>query len=76
MTKKFRVPVIVVHASDEPTDKGTSNSGCFYLQLKEQIDRVPGRNMLFLLGDFNTQVGRNRDRWYHSLGNFGVGKGK
>ena len=30
--------------------------------------------MVFLLGDFNAQVGRNRDRWYPSLGKFGVGK--
>ena len=29
--------------------------------------------MVFLL-DFNAQVGRNRDRWYPSLGKFGVGK--
>ena len=30
--------------------------------------------MVFLLGDFNTQVGRNKDRWYPSLGKFGRGK--
>ena len=70
MTKKFRVSVIVVYAPVEPTDGDTSD---FYLQLQEQIDRVPGRNMVFLLRDFNAQVGRNRDRWYPSLGNFGVG---
>ena len=74
MTKKFRVSVIVVYAPIEPTDGDTSDSDEFYLQLQEQIDRVPGRNMVFLLGDFNAQVGRNRDRWYPSLGNFGVGK--
>ena len=27
----------------------------------------PGRNRVFLLGDVNAQVGRNRDRWYSSL---------
>ena len=27
-----------------------------------------------MLGDFNAQVGRHRDRWYPSLGKFGVGK--
>ena len=31
--------------------------------------------MTFLIGYLNTQVGRNRDRWYPSLGKFGVGKG-
>ena len=30
--------------------------------------------MVFLLRDFNVQVGRNRDKWYPSLGKFGVGK--
>ena len=29
---------------------------------------------MFLQGDFNTQVGRHRDRWYPSLGKFGIGK--
>ena len=28
---------------------------------------------MFLLGNFNAQVGRNRDRWYPSLGKFGEG---
>ena len=29
--------------------------------------------MVFLLGDFNAQVGRNMDRWYPTLGKFRVG---
>jgi hypothetical protein len=45
-----------------PTDGDTSDSDEFYLQLQEQIDRVPGRNVMLALGDFNAQVGRNRDR--------------
>ena len=60
MAKKSRVSVIVVY---EPTDGFSSGSDEFYLPLQEQIDRVPGRNIVFLLGDFNAQVGRNRDRW-------------
>ncbi|XP_065571512.1 craniofacial development protein 2-like [Artemia franciscana] len=74
MTKKFRVSFVAVYAPVEPTDGDTSDSDEFYLQLQEQIDRVPGRNMVFLLGNFNAQVGRNRDRWYPSLGKFGIGK--
>ena len=70
----FRVSVIVVYAPVEPTDGYTSDSDEFYLQLQEQIDRVPGRNMVFLLENFNAQVRRNRDRWYPSLGKSGVGK--
>ena len=40
----------------------------------KQIDRIPCRIMVFLLEDFNTQVGRNRDRWCPSLGKFCVEK--
>ena len=32
--------------------------------------------MVFLLGNFNTQVGRKGDRWYPSLNKFRVGKEK
>ena len=60
----------------KPTDTDTSDSDEFYLQLQEQIDRVPGRNMVFLLRDFNTKFGRNRERWYPSQDKFGVGKEK
>ena len=63
MTKKFRISVIVVYSPAEPTDGNTSDSDEFYLQLQEQIDRVPGRNIVFLLGYFNAHFGRNRDRW-------------
>ena len=45
MTKKCRKSVIVVYAPVEPTDGDTSDSDEFYLQLQEQIDRVPCRNM-------------------------------
>jgi len=45
-----------------------------YLQIQEQKEWVPGRRFMFLRGDFNTQVGRNRDRWHRSLDKFGVGK--
>ena len=76
MTKKFRVSVIVVYAPVEPTDGDNSDSDEFCLQLQEQIDRVPGGNMVFLLRDFNAQVGRNRDRRYPSLGKFGMEKKK
>ncbi|XP_065568837.1 uncharacterized protein LOC136032454 [Artemia franciscana] len=66
MTKKFRVSIIVVYAPVELTDGDTSNLDEFYLQLQEQIDRVSGINLMYLLGDFNAHDGRNRGRWYPS----------
>ena len=76
MTKKLRVSVIVVYAPVEPTDGDASDSDKFYFQLQEQIDRVSGTNIVFLLWDFSAQVGRNRDRWYPGLRQFGVVKRK
>ncbi|XP_065557833.1 craniofacial development protein 2-like [Artemia franciscana] len=72
-TKKFRLSVIVVYAPVELTDGVTSDSE-FYLQLQEQIDRVPGRYTVFLLEAFNAQVHRNRDICYPTLDKFGVNK--
>ena len=62
MTKKFRVSVMEVYALVVPADGDTSVSDEFCLQSQEQKDRVQGKNMVFLIGDFNTQVGRNRYR--------------
>ena len=38
------------------------------------MDRVPARNLVFLLGDFNAQASRNRDKWYPIFGKFGIAK--
>ena len=56
MTKKFWVSVIVVYAPVELTDGDNSDSDEFYLQLLRQIDRVPCRNIMFLLGDFKSRL--------------------
>ena len=61
MTKKFSLSVIIVYAPVKSTNGHNSDSDEFCLQLQEQIDRVPGRNIAFLLGDFNAQV-ENRER--------------
>ena len=72
MNKKCNVSVTVVYTPAEPTDRDSSDSGEFFIQLQEQIDRVPGGNMVFLFGNFNSQVGRNRDGILKSK--FGGGK--
>ena len=62
MNKNFRVSVTAVYPPVKLTDGDTSDSDKFYLQLQEQIDGVPGRNM-FLLGYFNSKFSKNKDRW-------------
>ena len=59
MTKKFRISVIVVYARVEPIDRESRDTDEFNLQFKEQIDWVPDRNVMFILGDFNAQFDRN-----------------
>ena len=44
---------ISVSALIEPTEKDSSDLDKFYMLLQEQIDWIPGRNMVFLLGDFS-----------------------
>jgi len=75
MAKKFKVPVVVVYAPVNRTNRDRDSKE-FYPQLQEPKDRVEGRNMLILFGYFNTQVGRNtnRDRWHSSTDKFVAGK--
>jgi len=68
------VSVIVIYILAESTNQHCSKSDEFYLELQEPLDRAPGKNLIFLLGHFNDQGDKNMDRWYPSLGKFGVGK--
>ena len=74
MIGKCKVSVRVVCAPAKTTDGDSRDSDEFYLQLQEQIDRVPGRNMAFLLGNFNAQAGTTWNRWYANIDEFNVGK--
>ena len=53
ITKEFKVSVIVVYAPVKPTNRDISDSDKFYLELQEHIDRIPRRNIAFLLGNSN-----------------------
>ena len=63
MTKKCRVSVIVVYTPVNPTNGDSRDSCEFYLQLQEQKDRVQGRKMVFLLGDFKCFI----IHWYKKI---------
>ena len=58
----------------EPTNGDNSNLDEFYLQLKEEIDRIPGGKYDIFKGKLNDQVGRNRNMWYQRIGKLGVRK--
>ena len=55
----------------------TSNSetkDAFYSELDAIIKRVPKKEALFLLADFNSRVGNDQESWPICLGHFGVDK--
>jgi len=56
--KMCRVPIIVTYQPVQPTNGNSSDSDEFYLQLQKQIDSVQRKNVMFLLGDFDTRVDR------------------
>ena len=45
----------------------------FYDQLSMAVRRVPQKDKLFLLGDFNARVGRDHVLWPNVLGKYGIG---
>ena len=46
----------------------------FYDELAATIKKVPEREPLFILGDFNARVGADNNSWPTCLGRFGIGK--
>ena len=67
MRKKGRVSVVVVYAPVEWTDRNSSGSDKFYFQQQGQIDRVPGRNMKFLVKDFNALCARYMGKLFFNI---------
>ena len=46
----------------------------FYGQLETAIKEIPPSEHLYLLGDFNAQIGSDHISWPRYIGHFGVGK--
>ena len=71
-TQKGYLTLISVYA---PTMKaGEEEKDSFYRLLEEEVKKVPARNSLLVLGDFNARVGRDWEPWSNCLGKEGVGK--
>jgi len=61
--QKCMVSPIVVHAPLEMAHRHIFYSKKFYIWLRKQLDKIRGRIMVFLLGNFKYQVCRDRDVW-------------
>jgi exonuclease III len=45
----------------------------FYVQLQEQIDDIDRNDVLLLMGDWNSKVGKNHTTWSEAIGRYGYG---
>lgn len=67
----FHITFISAYA---PTFRSSDlEKNTFYDQLQEAMDTAPQGNMFVIAGDFNGRVGRKKEEWEGTLGNYGVG---
>ncbi|KAG6439844.1 hypothetical protein O3G_MSEX001136, partial [Manduca sexta] len=45
----------------------------FYSELENTITKMPNRELLLIMGDFNSKIGANSRQLSNSVGNFGLG---
>ena len=50
------------------------NKETFYSQLKGTLRNIPSTDKLLLIGDFNSRIGRENDKWPSALDKYGIGK--
>lgn len=67
-----QMSVICVYAPTLNADEDVKER--FYQQLREVAGRVPRRDKLVILGDFNARVGTDHVAWENVLGVHGLGK--
>ena len=65
------VTIVSIYAPTLYADEPTKNA--FYDELEHLVSSVPVNDKLFILGDFNSRVGKNVTAWQGVLGHHGVG---
>ena len=65
-TKWFKVTIVSAYAPTEISDDQEKDN--WYDQLQSVLDRIPGHDMLLLLGDFNAKVGREVNTFQPAIG--------
>ena len=68
----FNVSIIAAYAPTEVATNETKSQ--FYLDLQDAFDSVPGGDMLYIMGDFNAEVGGEHDTWKNVIGNYALGQ--
>src|SRR6218665_1816245 len=68
----FNTTIIQVYAPTNTAEDGEKND--FYEQLQGVMDEVPGHDMKILMGDFNAQIGPDREGWEEVIGGMADGE--
>ncbi len=69
--KPVNISIVQVYAPTSTADESTIDS--FYQELQDTINRLPRRDIIILMGDFNAKVGNDLDS-NDTIGKFGLGK--
>ena len=67
-------PVALISAYAPTLSSTTEVKDKFYDDLTATANKIPEREPLFILGDFNSKVGADHNSWPTCLGCFGIGK--
>ena len=71
-TRKGTATLVSAYAPTLYSDEQVKNN--FYEKLNLIVSKLPKRDQLVILGDFNARVGSDHDSWAPCLGHFGIGK--
>ena len=50
------------------------NKETFYSKLKGTLRNIPITDMLLMIGNLNTRIRRENDKWPSAVGKYGIGK--
>lgn len=64
--------IIQVYAPDSSHDDEEVED--FYQSLSDEMERTKPKDLLYIIGDFNSRVGSNRDGYSEIIGGFGIGE--
>ena len=67
-----KVPTTIVQCYAPHEERPTKEKDEFYACLDDVVRRVPGRDLLIVMGDFNARVGNDCSTWSRNIGKFGA----